>query len=41
MKLRWYQYSLRSLMLLVLLAAIFMSWFAVKIKQANQQREAY
>jgi hypothetical protein len=38
MKLRWYQYSLRSLMLLVLLVAIFMSWFAVKMKQARVQR---
>jgi hypothetical protein len=38
MKPRWYQYSLRSLMLLVLLVAICMSWFAVKLKQAREQR---
>jgi hypothetical protein len=39
MKLRWYQYSLRTLMLLVLLIAIGMSWFTVKLSQARQQRE--
>ena len=39
-KLRWFQYSLRSLMLLVLLASVGMSWFAVKMKRAREQKEA-
>ncbi len=39
-KLRWFQYSLRSLMLLVLVVSLGMSWVAVKIKRARQQERA-
>jgi internalin A len=39
MKLRWYQYSLRTLLIVVTVIAIFMSWFAVKLKQAHEQRD--
>jgi hypothetical protein len=39
-KLRWYQYSLGALMLLVLLVSLGMSWVAVKMKSARQQKEA-
>ena len=37
---RWFQYSLRTLMLVVLLASIVMSWVAVEIQAAKRQREA-
>jgi hypothetical protein len=36
----WYQYSLRTLMIVVTLFAVACSWFAVKMKQARRQREA-
>jgi hypothetical protein len=39
-KLRWFQYSLRSLMLLVLVVSVGMSWVAVKMKRARQQDKA-
>jgi hypothetical protein len=39
-KLRWFQYSLRSLFLLVFLVSIGMSWVAVKIERARRQKEA-
>ncbi len=39
-KLRWYQYSLRSLLLLTLLCAILCSWLAVKINQGKRQKAA-
>jgi hypothetical protein len=39
-KLRWYQYSLRSLMIFVTLFACLCSWFAVKMQQAKRQKEA-
>jgi hypothetical protein len=39
-KLRWYQYSLRSLFLLTLLVAIGMSWVAVRMQRAREQRAA-
>jgi hypothetical protein len=39
-KLRWFQYSLRTLLVLVTLCAFACSWLAVKLKQAKQQREA-
>jgi len=39
-KRRWFQYSLRTLLLLMLLASIGMSWFAVKMQRARRQREA-
>jgi Leucine-rich repeat (LRR) protein len=39
-KLRWYQYRLRSLLLLMLFVAIGMSWFAAKKQQAERQRKA-
>jgi Leucine-rich repeat (LRR) protein len=37
---RWYQYSLRTLMIVVTLFAVACSWFAVKMGQARRQREA-
>ncbi len=39
-KLRWYQYSLRSLLIFVTLCAFACSWFAVKRQQAERQRRA-
>jgi internalin A len=39
-KRRWYQYSLRSLLIFVTLCAFACSWFAVKMRQARRQREA-
>jgi hypothetical protein len=39
-RLRWYQYSLRSLFVLTVLVAIAGSWFAVKRQQVERQREA-
>lgn len=39
-KRRWLQFSLRTLLILVLLASIGMSWFAVRMRQAKRQREA-
>lgn len=38
-KLRWYQFSLRSLLILVTLFAFACSWFTVKMQQAKRQRE--
>ncbi len=37
---RWYQYSLRSLLLLMLLASIGMSWFAVRMQKSRRQQDA-
>ena len=39
-KCRWYQYSLRTLLVFVTLFAVACSWFAVKLRQARRQREA-
>jgi internalin A len=39
-KLRWYQWRLRSLFLLILLAAIGMSWLTVTIQNQRKQRAA-
>jgi hypothetical protein len=39
-KLRWYQYSLRSLFVLTTLVAIGMSWVATKIQQKRAERLA-
>ena len=39
-KLRWYQYSLRSLLLLMFLVAIASSWLGVKMREAKKQEEA-
>jgi Leucine-rich repeat (LRR) protein len=39
-KLRWYQFSLRTLLIFVTLFGIVCSWFAVKMRQAKRQREA-
>jgi hypothetical protein len=39
-KLRWYQFSLRSLLIFVTLFAFACSWFAVKIGQAKRQEAA-
>jgi hypothetical protein len=38
-KLRWFQYSLRTLLVLVILCAFACSWLAVKLQQARRQRE--
>jgi Leucine-rich repeat (LRR) protein len=39
-KRRWYQYSLRTLLLLVLVVSIGMSWLAVRRQRAKRHREA-
>ena len=39
-KRRWYQFSLRSLLVLTLIVAIGMSWLAVRLRQAQNQRKA-
>ncbi len=39
-KRRWYQYSLRTLLIIVTLFAVACSWFTVKMRQAKRQREA-
>jgi hypothetical protein len=39
-KRRWFQFSLRTLLVFVTLCAIACSWFAVKLQQATRQREA-
>ena len=39
-KRRWYQFSLRTLLVFVLLVSIGLSWFALKLQQARKQREA-
>ena len=39
-KRRWYQFSLRTLLVFVLLCSIFCSWFAVKMNRARKQKEA-
>ena len=39
-KLRWYQYRLRSLLLLMLVATIPLGWVAVKMKAAREQHAA-
>ena len=37
---KWYQYRLRSLFILMLLVSLGLSWLAVKMQQAQRQREA-
>jgi hypothetical protein len=37
---RFLQFSLRTLLIFVLLVSIGMSWFAVKLERARRQREA-
>ena len=39
-RLRWYQYSLRSLFVLTILVAVAGSWFGVKKQQKEQERAA-
>ena len=39
-KLRWFQYSVRSLLLFMLLVSLGMSWVAVKIDRARRQERA-
>ncbi|MHB1035957.1 MAG: leucine-rich repeat domain-containing protein [Pirellulales bacterium] len=38
-RLRWYQFSLRTALILMLLAALGCSWFAVKLRQAQRRQE--
>ena len=38
-KLRWFQYSLRSLLIFATLFAVACSWFTVKMQQAKKQKE--
>jgi hypothetical protein len=38
-KRRWFQYSLRMLLVVVTLCAVSCSWLAVKLRQARRQRE--
>ena len=39
-KLRWYQFSLRTLLIVVTLFAFGCSWFAVKMRKAERQKQA-
>ena len=39
-RLRWFQYSLRTLLFVMLLASIGMSWVAVRIRNARKQKAA-
>jgi len=39
-KLRWYQYSLRSLFVLMILVAIACSWYATEMQKAAKRRAA-
>ena len=39
-RLRWYQFTLRSLFIVMFLACIGMSWVSVKMQQARKQKEA-
>jgi hypothetical protein len=39
-RLRWYQFSLRTLLILVALCALPCSWFATRIQRAERQRKA-
>ena len=39
-KSRWFQFSLRTLLLFMLLACIGLSWVAMKMQQSKRQREA-
>ena len=39
-KLQWFQFSLKTLLIVVTLVAIPCSWLAVKLKEAKEQREA-
>ena len=38
-KFRWFQFSLRTLLLLMLVASIGLSWFAMKLQHVRRQRE--
>jgi hypothetical protein len=38
-KRRWYQFSQRTLLVLVLLVSIGLSWLGIKMNQARRQRE--
>ena len=39
-RLRWYQFTLRSLFIVMFLACIGMSWVSIKMQQARKQKEA-
>ena len=38
-RLRWFQFRLRSLFIVMLLACIGMSWVGVKMQRARRQKE--
>lgn len=38
-RLRWYQFSLRGLLIFMLLASVGLSWFGVKYRRAERQRK--
>ena len=40
-KRRWYQFSLRTLLLAVLVVSLAMSWVAVRMERARKRREAF
>ena len=39
-RLRWFQFSVRTLLVVVTFAAIPCSWLAVRMEQARQKRQA-
>ena len=39
-KLRWFQFSLRTLLVIVTLCAVLCSWLAVRMQQAKRERKA-
>jgi len=39
-KRRWYRFSLRALLIVVLLLSVLPGWFALKLRQAERQRQA-
>lgn len=39
-KRRWYRFSLRTLLVVILLLSVLLGWFALKLRQAERQRRA-
>ena len=39
-KLRWYQFSLRSLLLFVLVCSLVCGWLGVRMQRAREQKQA-